>query len=538
MVDASNKHVRADLLRLLEDIPSQAILQQRLDYLTEQNRKEDKEGEISPDLWLDEDNPMIQKLKTFKQTVRNLSVSDLLESIIYGLALPEVVAKWGDENNRRQNLQTLCTLAKKYDEHCLQMGIGASVGGLLTYLSYAEIDSKIDNAADAVKILTYHGSKGLEWHYVILSSLEDDSLEENKFIKRCFWGVREMRHPEPTEQYSYIVQFLPRIVSTSSTNMPQPIISKCKELPTYSILVNKECNELRHLLYVGMTRARDYLTTLSHQSSASSLPNLSWIKNTGISDGNLNGGAVNLWNYNPLKPDYEEITDCPEAITSEATEYSYYKYPDKTLQSEEPKFLSPSKLPMLEDFAAENIEILEDLDCRIAPYNVKDINQAAAGTCIHNIFAVYDPKVSHEDNVAVAERIRDGHNMYEVIPDIEKVIVSIEQLYDFLEGTYGPAFSIKHETPFTQSHPGQIVHGEIDLLWYLNANECVLIDFKNFPGSKATITNADPRNNHYAGKYAPQLKAYHDVLVSSGVTVRDTLIYYSVMGCVVKLCFS
>ena len=43
MVDASNKHVRADLLRLLEDIPSQAILQQRLDYLTEQNRKEDKE---------------------------------------------------------------------------------------------------------------------------------------------------------------------------------------------------------------------------------------------------------------------------------------------------------------------------------------------------------------------------------------------------------------------------------------------------------------------------------------------------------------
>ena len=539
MVDASNKHVRADLLRLLEDIPSQEILQQRLDYLAEQNRKEDKEeGEISPDLWLDEDNQMIQKLKTFKQTVRNLSVSDLLESIIYGLALPEVVAKWGDENNRRQNLQTLCTLAKKYDEHCLQMGIGASVGGLLTYLSYAEIDSMIDNAADAVKVLTYHGSKGLEWHFVILSSLEDDSLEENKFIKRCFWGVREMRHPEPTEQYSYIVQFLPRIVSTSSTNMPQPIISKCKDLPTYSIFVNKERNELRHLLYVGMTRARDYLTTLSHQSSASSLPNLSWIKNTGISDGNLNGGAVNLWNYNPLKPVYEEITDCPEAITSETTEYSYYRYPDKTLQSEEPKFLSPSKLPMLEDFAAENIEILEDLDCRIAPYNVKDINQAAAGTCIHNIFAVYDPKVSHEDNVAVAELIRDGHNMYEVIPDIEKVIVSIEQLYDFLEETYGPAFSIKHETPFTQSLPGQIVHGEIDLLWYLNANECVLIDFKNFPGSKATITNADPRNDHYAGKYAPQLKAYHDVLVSSGVTVRDTLIYYSVMGCVVKLCIS
>ena len=536
MVDASNKHVRADLMRLLDNIPTQEILQQRLDYIIELNSKENKEeNEVSPDVWLDEDNSMIQRLKTFKQSVKNLSVSDLLDSIIYGLALPEIVAKWGDENNRRQNLQTLSALAKKYDEHCLQMGIGASVGGLLTYLSYAEIDSKIDNAADAVKVLTYHGSKGLEWYYVILSSLEDDSLEENKFTKRCFWGVREMRHPEPTEQYAYFVQFLPRIVSTSSTNIPQPIINKCKELPTYNILVNKERNELRHLLYVGMTRARDYLTTLSHQSSALGLPNLSWIRNTGISDGDLNGGAVNLWHYDPLKPDYEDITDCPEAIASETTEYTHYMYPEDSHLSDEPKFLSPSKLPMLEDFAVENIEIREDLDCRIAPYNTNDINQAAAGTCIHNIFAVYDPKESHEKNVAVAERIRNGHNMYEVIPDIDKVIVSIEHLYNYLEDTYGPAFAIKHETPFAQTLPGQIVHGEIDLLWYLNDHECVLIDFKNFPGSKAKITNAATNNNHYAGKYAPQLKAYHDVLTSSGVTVRDTLIYYSVMGCVVRL---
>ena len=536
IVDSTNKHVRADLLRLLEDIPTQDILQQRLDYLIGLRNKECKEeNEVYPDVWLDDDNQMILKLKTFKQTVKNLSVSDLIESIIYGLALPEIVAKWGDENNRRQNLQTLCALAKKYDEHCLQMGIGASVGGLLTYMSYAEIDSKIDNAADAVKVLTYHGSKGLEWYYVILSSLEDDSLEERKFTKRCFWGVREMRHPEPNEQYSYIIQFLPRIVSTSSTNIPQPIINKCKELPTYSTFENKERNELRHLLYVGMTRARDYLTTLSHQSSALGLPNLSWIRNTGISDGDLNGGATNLWHYYSLKPDYEDITDCQEAIVSETTEYVYYIYPNESHLSDEPKFLSPSKLPILDDFAADNIEILEDLDCRITPYNTKENNQAAAGTCIHNIFAIYDPSISHEENVDKAERIRNGHNMYEVIPDIEKVIVSIEKLYDYLEETYGPAFTIKHETPFTQALPGQIVHGEIDLLWYLNDNECVLIDFKNFPGSKATITNDDPRNDHYASKYAPQLKAYHDVLISSNIKVKDTLIYYSVMGCVVRL---
>ena len=82
-----------------------------------------------------------------------------------------------------------------------------------------------------------------------------------------------------------------------------------------------------------------------------------------------------------------------------------------------------------------------------------------------------------------------------------------------------------------------MVHGEIDLLWYLNDHECILIDFKNFPGSKETITNPDPKNEHYAGLYASQLKAYRDVLEASGLTVNDALIYYSVMGCVVRLDF-
>lgn len=541
MVDSSNKHVRADLLRLLEETSTQDILQQRLDYvisLISEEDDEENEGKkkivMKPDQWLEEGNALICKLKEFKNTVNNLSVSDLLESIIFGIALPEVVAKWGDVDNRRQNLQTLCSLAKKYDEHCLQMGIGASIGGLLTYLSYAEVDSKIDNASDAVKVLTYHKSKGLEWYYVILSSLSDDSLEDQEFTKKNFWGVHELRHPAPNEQYGYVIQFLPPIINGGKTNLPQPIIDACKELELYTKLQNKERNDLRHLLYVGVTRARDYLTTLSHQTSKDKLPILHWIKNTGISDGSIDENASKLWKYDKLIPQYEDITDCPVAEVEKNTSYSRYQYPENPELSRDPKYLSPSKLPKI-DFAEENIKILADLDCRIEPYNTKDENEAAAGTCIHNIFAVYDPTLSHEENVEKATNIRNGNNMRDVISKPDKVITSIEKLYAWLEQTYGKPSSIKHEVPFIQPLPGQVVHGEIDLLWYLNDHECVLIDFKNFPGSKATITNPDPKNEHYAGKYAAQLKAYRDVLEASGLTVKDALIYYSVMGCVVRL---
>lgn len=523
MVDDNNKHVRADLLRLLDDVPTEVILQQRLDYLTSLH---DDAGEEKKDLWLEEGNQMIQKLKTFKETFKNLSVSDLVESIIYGLDLPAVVAKWGDENNRRQNLQTLSTLAKKYDEHCLQMGIGASVGGLLTYLSYAEIDNAIDNSSNAVKALTYHKAKGLEWNYVILSSLDDNSLDTQNFMRKNFWGIDELRHPEPHDGYNYIVQFLPKILATSKTNFPEPIVRKCQELATFKRLEDKERKELRHLLYVGMTRARDYLTTLSKQDKSE--PVLSWVKNTGISDGLVS----NLWNYEQLKPNIEDITDTPCAEHEEVAQYTHYQVAESPCISSEPKYLSPSKLPKI-NVAQEQVLFVDDFDCRIKPYNPKTEEEAAAGTCIHNIFAVYNPDLSHEENVNKATSIRNGNLMYEIIPDTEKVIISIEKLYAWLEKTYGKASAVKHETPFIQQLPGQIVHGEIDQLWYLNEKEVVLIDFKNYPGDKESIMT--PGDKHYAGNYAAQLKAYKDVLEESGIKVKDTIIYYSVMGCVVRL---
>jgi len=523
MVDDNNKHVRADLLRLLDDVTTQDILQQRLDYLISLHNDEGKEEK---DLWLEEGNQMIQKLKTFKEMFKNLSVSDLVESIIYGLDLPAVVSKWGDENNRRQNLQTLSTLAKKYDEHCLQMGIGASVGGLLTYYSYVEPEIAIDNSSDAVKVLTYHKAKGLEWNYVILSSLDDNSLDIQLFLRKNFWGVNELRHPAPHDGYNYIIQFLPKILATGNTYFPEPIVRKCQELATFKKLEDKERKELRHLLYVGMTRARDYLTTLSKQGKSE--PVLSWVKNTGISDGLVS----NLWNYKQLKPNIEDITDTPCAEHEAAAQYTHYQVAESPCISSEPKYLSPSKLPEIE-VAKENVEILKDLNCRIEPYKPKDVEEAAAGTCIHNIFAVYDPGLSHDENVEKAVSIRNGNNMYEVIPNPDKVIISIEQLYAWLEQTYGKPFASKHETPFIQQLPGQIVHGEIDLLWYLNDHEVVLIDFKNYPGNKESIMT--PSNKHYAGNYAAQLKAYKDVLEESGIKVKDTLIYYSVMGCVVRL---
>lgn len=539
MIEPSNKHVRAELVRLLNDDSTTNILNSRLDYLynqsIEREKKENPEDQQLPDEWMN-DNPLIEKLVAFMKAGRDFSVSDLVENIIYALSLSEVVAKWGEKEIRQQNLSTVRALARQYDSHCQQMGIGASVGGFISYLSYAKIENKIDNSLNAVKVLTYHKSKGLEWNYVIMDSLFDNKLKDDHFALWNYWGVRETRLEDNDH---YVIQYLPRIMSsiTYKSTLPQLYLDNVIQLSSYKAIKERETNQLRHLLYVGMTRARDYLTTLGRCSNARnnrSIPTAYWIKNAGISEGVMNQSLGVLWGEKNLDGNPEDITNIPEADKSKATDYCYYDYPELIISERKPKYLSPSKLPQME-FAREDIVILKDLECRIEPYKTKEDNQAAAGTCIHNIFAVYDPTLSHEENVNKATDIRDGNNMYEVISKPEKVINSIEHLYTWLEGTYGKASTIKHEVPFIQPLPGQVVHGEIDLLWMLNDHECVLIDFKNFPGDKATITNPNPKNEHYAGLYASQLKAYRDVLQESGLTVKDTLIYYSVMGCVVRL---
>ena len=59
----------------------------------------------------------------------------------------------------------------------------------------------------------------------------------------------------------------------------------------------------------------------------------------------------------------------------------------------------------------------------------------------------------------------------------------------------------------------------------------MVVDFKSFPGSLTSVT--DSTYEHYAGRYAPQLKAYREVLETAGVQVLDTLVCYAVQGCLV-----
>jgi hypothetical protein len=375
----------------------------------------------------------------------------------------------------------------------------------------------------------------LEWNYVILSSLEHNHLDTKVFSKKTFWGVNELRKWKRTGELSkdFILQYLPCIIKSSNTDLPMPVVDKCKELPSYKQLEEKERNELKHLLYVGMTRSRDYLTTLSRESTAKKAlpPILEWIRNAGISSGDTCNQSNELWNYEDLLPAYEDITNLEEAKLEGDSIYQKMILPVGKLPTEG-KYLSPSKLPIVQ-IEPENLEITARFERQIMVHETDHLMMDRIGTCIHNIFAVYDAQAPHEDNVVRATQIRDGYGLQGALPMVEQVIGSIELLYQHLEQKYGKAESIKHEVPFIRPMDGQVMKGEMDLVWYLDKNTCVLVDFKNYPGKEESIMNPD--NDHYVGVYASQLLAYRSVLEESGCKVLDTLVYYSVIGRIVKM---
>jgi ATP-dependent exoDNAse (exonuclease V) beta subunit len=155
------------------------------------------------------------------------------------------------------------------------------------------------------------------------------------------------------------------------------------------------------------------------------------------------------------------------------------------------------------------------------------------GTCIHNIFAIYSPNAARQEMINKAQQTVKAFGMDRMLPDAEGIIDSIAALYQYLEKQYGKAVKVEHEVPFLHESKGQVFTGEMDLLWYTAENECVLVDFKNYPG---TMSNAlDKKNEKYVGKYAVQLKAYQEALVAAGTTVTEMLIYYSVLGYLVEM---
>ena len=488
-------------------------------------------------------------LKQYREEFSDKGVASVVRGLVIRMNLLDKCARWGNADSRRDNLMALIKNARDYEANCLTLGVSATVDGFISQIESGEI--KVEGyASEGVNILTYHGSKGLQWPMVIMFSLSDDKLSDKQVEKSFLWDVRAVRKGTPTAANlypGYYITYVPRLTNHSNSRLPDEIrngINGLAGIGNYQDYKDVQIKEGRRLLYVGVTRARDILVEVGQHDGRQKgcemltnvlsgiYPGICW--EAKIDKNWADGTLQEIWGPGTPKFYYKEIEaeDAPEAL-SEPT-YSFLKTEPKSTVTEA-KRVSPSALS--DDGLVKKTKpvCLNDDDHPFPQLITKaaTANDDEVGTCIHNIFAAFNPDSPRTEMVQMAADTIGRHGLKAVLTSPDAIISSIETLCEFLAKTYGKAVRIEHEFPFRELRDGQMTIGPIDLVWYTASDECVLVDFKNLPFAGRNVL--DPADKRFLGHYAPQQNAYKNALTRGGLTVKASLIYLAMQGKIISL---
>lgn len=525
--DPEIPEVRASIVHLLENIPTESLLIDRLNYLKGEDRDESKDD------WLC-GRSLFTALDRMAARVGTSGIQDMVSTIILELGLRDVVSHWKSSNAREQNLSTLESMAGDYESHCKQLRLTPTIAGFISWISVQDFNKGgKDNSLETVKVMTYHRSKGLEWKVVILESLSKDFANDGVIAGTEFTSVKPLKNASG----EYYVHYVPSLGTPS-----EQLAKEITHTSIFPVIRDKVIAEEKRIMYVGMTRARDYLVTTSYSGKTEPLLTLEQCeianKEFDVQDGKARywrtAGNEFFADYSEISPADSNASDTDSVPSTEQTEWKAAE-----VVSSIPKMVSPSRVRATEQMM-DSVKTDVVASFGYLKHEIKD--EAGCGTCIHNIFAAYRPGET-EWNRKMAEGLVKAGGFENQITDIEGVISAEDHLFEYLEKNYGKPSEILRETPFTLIlddaqaasvglTAGQNVRGEIDLVWMLADGSCVLVDYKSYPRFDKDI-NAPEVREHYAG-YIPQLTLYTHALQSAGFNVKEKLIYYPLQGRIVK----
>jgi len=243
------------------DLPT--IIDSRLDYLEALGGKREDER---IDRWAIDD-PFVTILDELRTTTTEHSTSEMLNLLLERLDLRRVIVAWGEGEQRLSNVDEMRRLAVAYEDNCHRQHRAASLGGYLLYLDGLLRNEKDAQGAserpEAVNVLTYHRSKGLEWPAVVAMNLDQK-------LRADVWGIAvvpekeevDLSRPLADRWLKYWVNPYGRVTGGVEW------LEALKESKWQTRATEEATAEEARLLYVGFTRARDYLILPTNKDGA------------------------------------------------------------------------------------------------------------------------------------------------------------------------------------------------------------------------------------------------------------------------------
>ena len=470
------------------------------------------------------DVPLVKRLLELRPMLKQQSVAALVETMIIELDLYNVVKKIGRVSESQSCLNTIIRTAYTYEQHCVQMNLPATVNGFMDYLTV--IDPVGTGDANGVQLHTYHSSKGLQWKYVILTSLRERMDDPAKCVKQSIYGIHFNYSEQPSAETPYpevYIRVMPFVYGSGNTKVPEDIQEDIEKSELYKKVKSDSLSECNRLLYVGMTRPQDVMI-LALEKPAKNNHELQWLQDVGLDcvqpqdNSDLLGVGMHFIDETLTPEQGEQINSYHYMADNEKMKTRRIPYQQELCEADR-KYLSPSS-----QWEKGHVEKDYKICDSLKRGTLVGRTMADVGNCIHQIYCGIEQNI---DNEAYYKDLIASYGLSTYLIDYEGIRTAWEELVAWLTEEYGQATHIYHERPFSHLKDGQVFTGSIDLVWQTEEGD-ILIDFKTCPLGHKHILNEE--SDHYAGWYAGQLDAYTDALEAAGEKVIKRYIYYPVSG--------
>jgi ATP-dependent exoDNAse (exonuclease V) beta subunit len=516
--DASDSIATAEIVSLADCQEPETWVVNRLQHL--------KDGG-NLDLWLENGasiHPLITKLADMRSNLPILAPREALQVVIIECGISERVLRWNLDSavarTRLANLEAILDMAGQYEKICENAQHAASISGLILWFNEqvaAEQDILAEPAIDAVKVMTHHAAKGLEWPVVILLDLHAKIRDRLWSISATSLAPIEITHPLQNR----FIRYWPWPFGAQKTvTLADEIALSAMGKAYHAAAIEEE----KRLLYVSMTRARDLLVLARPQNNLLG----DWLDTLRApwllpSDDKANlvlpsGESIEAlrWQLDPVDLDGVTVENRNEVI-------HWYRTPEQTIKRM-PLVLNPSSVISPECLVKEQFQIGE----RIGVASGTDME--SLGNAIHACIAASFTDRNAPLSINDVEILLNGFGVEENV-FARAVFTQTKALHEWIAARWAdsPAYA---EIPVEAiTNDSQMIQGRIDLLIEL-VDGWVLIDHKSNPKGA----------NQWEGiakEYAGQLATYKTAIErATGKPVLECWIFLPVAAGMVRIDFA